>query len=64
VCPIIERVRVAKPQRVDYRFESRTAMRYTAMSWVRPLFGERGRGLLCIIWLTVSSVMGPKINAR
>src|SRR5271155_4060205 len=26
--------------------------------------GERGRGLLCIIWLTVSSLMGPKMNAR
>jgi hypothetical protein len=38
---------------------------FAAMSgttWVRPLFGERGRGLLCIIWLTVSSLMGPKIN--
>ena len=34
------------------------------MTWVRPLFGERGRGLLCIIWLTVSSLMGPKMNAR
>src|SRR5271155_5404364 len=40
---------------------------FAAMSgttWVRPLFGERGRGLLCIIWLTVSSLMGPKMNAR
>src|SRR5436305_11554706 len=40
---------------------------FAAMSgttWVRPLLGERGRGLLCIIWLTVSSLMGPKINAR
>ena len=26
--------------------------------------GERGRGLLCIIWLTVSRLMGPKMNAR
>jgi hypothetical protein len=32
---------------------------FAAMSgttWVRPLFGERGRGLLCIIWLTVSGL--------
>ena len=39
---------------------------FAAMSgttWVRPLFGERGRGL-CIIWFTVSSVLGLKINAR
>jgi hypothetical protein len=25
---------------------------------------QRGRGLLCIIWLTVSSLTGPKMNAR
>jgi hypothetical protein len=30
----------------------------------KAVVGERGRGLLCIIWLTVSSLIGPKINAR
>jgi hypothetical protein len=30
----------------------------------KAVVGERGRGLLCIIWLTVSSLMGPKMNAR
>jgi hypothetical protein len=36
---------------------------FAAMSgttWVRPLFGERGRGLLCIIWLTVSRLNGAE----
>ena len=31
-------------------------------TWVKAVVGERGRGLLCIIWLTVSSLMGPKIK--
>jgi len=30
----------------------------------KAVIRERGRGLLCMIWLTVSSLMGPKINAR
>jgi hypothetical protein len=29
----------------------------------KAVVGERGRGLLCMIRLTVSSLMGPKINS-
>jgi hypothetical protein len=49
---------------VAYPLESRFVRGYVRNNLGKAVIGERGRGLLCIIWLMVSSLMGPKMNAR